>query len=70
MRYIIYRRRATEEDIEWRVVAECDIDRPERQRILLGKNREIGGSSDNERYDGQDWDIRPDGEPVVHGSMH
>ena len=40
------------------------------RKNALRKKREIGGCSDNERFDDQEWDIRPDGETAVHGSMH
>ena len=35
----------------------------------MGKKKEIGGSSDNGRCDGQEWDICPDEELAVHGSI-
>jgi len=35
---------------------------------VQGKERGIGYSNDNE-YDGQEWDMRPDAGSVVHGSI-
>ena len=41
----------------------------QHERMLLGKERNRGGSSDGE-YNGREWGICPDGGLVIHGSAH
>ena len=36
---------------------------------VIGKKREIGGSSDDEEYDSQEWDIRPDAGLTPRGGI-